>query len=99
MALAIIAASIGMIGVLISIGYLAPYVLASIPLIALGIYTLAFSAIADDKRYYALWGSIITGLGIALALEKVTGNLLLNLSVLLIVSALLGALLVFRKGK
>lgn len=99
MALAVITASIGAIGVLISIGYLALYVLASIPLLALGIYTLAFTAIADDKRYYILWGSLMTGLGTALAMETVTGNLLLNLSILLMVSALIGVLLAFKNGK
>lgn len=99
LALAVIAASVGVVGVLVSVGYLDPYVLASIPLLALGTYTLVFSAVARDRGYYALWGSIIAGLGAALALVTVTGSLLLNFSVLLIALALLGALLTLKRGR
>lgn len=99
LALAVIAASVGVVGVLVSVGYLNPYVLASIPLLALGTFTLAFSAAAKDKGYYALWGSLVAGLGAALALVTVTGSLLLNFSVLLIALALLGALLALKRGR
>lgn len=91
-ALAILLVSIGVDGVLASIGYTSPIILISIPLLSLGVYTILFSAIAGDWRYYLLWGLILSSLGASLMLTLVTGNLMLNLSVSLIIIVLVGVI-------
>ncbi|MEM0093703.1 MAG: hypothetical protein QW230_03565 [Thermofilum sp.] len=83
-AVALAASSLGVVLLLVSLGYSDLLRLVSIPLVALGGWTLAFGLAAREK-YYGVWGGLLTGIGLALLLEAVTGNLLLNFSVLLII--------------
>lgn len=83
-ALAVTASSMGVVLLLVSLGYVDPLRLVSIPIIALGVWTLAYG-VAAKERYYGVWGGLLTGVSLALILEAVTGNLLLNFSVLLII--------------
>jgi hypothetical protein len=84
--------SIGVDGVLASTGYTSPFLLMSIPLLSLGVYTILFSAVARDWRYYLVWGLILSSIGASLILTPATGNLMLNLSVSLIIIVLVGVI-------
>ncbi|MEM0226068.1 MAG: hypothetical protein QXP94_06365 [Thermofilaceae archaeon] len=95
-ALAVTTASIGVVLLLVSIGYVHALTLASIPLIALGSWTLAYG-VHDRSSYHGFWGGLLVGLGLALLLERVTGNLLLNFAALIIALSI-GGLLLARKG-
>lgn len=91
-ALAVFLVSIGVDGVLASLGYASPFILISIPILSLGVYTILFSAIAGDWRYYLVWGLILSSIGASLILTPVTGNLMLNLSISLIIIVLVGVI-------
>lgn len=91
-ALAILLVSIGVDGILASTGYTSLFILLSIPLLSLGVYTVLFSAIARDWRYYLLWGLVLSSIGASLILTLVTGNLMLNLSISLIIIVLVGVI-------
>lgn len=83
-ALALAVSSAGVVLLLVSLGYLDALRLISIPLTALGSWTLAFG-VATREKYYGVWGTLLLSAGLALLLEMITGSLLLNFSVLLIV--------------
>lgn len=83
-ALAILASSIGVVLVLASLGFSDILRLVSIPVTAVGAWTLAFGLVARD-RYYGIWGGLLTSIGLALLLEIYTKNLLLNFAVALVI--------------
>lgn len=95
-ALTVTVSSIGVVLLLVSIGYVHALTLVSIPLLALGSWTLAYGVYSRNS-YHGVWGSMLTGLGLALLSEQVTGNLLLNFAILIIALSV-GGLLLARKG-
>jgi hypothetical protein len=97
-ALAVLLISIAIDGVLFSTGYGDPLILVSLPLVLLGLYTVFFSLLAADWKYYLIWGLIISCLGFSFFLTFFTGNLLLNLSVSLIIIVVVGVI-VSKVGK
>ncbi len=94
-ALAILAASLGVVLLLVSLGYAHAPTLASVPLLSLGAWTLVYGARARSS-YHGAWGGLLAGVGLALLLERVTGNLLLNFAVLIIAFSLAGLALSLR---
>lgn len=97
-ALAVLLVSIGVDGILFSMGYGESIILVSLPLLLLGLYTVFFSMLAADWRYYLIWGLVMCCLGSSLLLTFFTGNLLLNLSISLIIIVVAG-IMVSRIGK
>jgi len=97
-ALATLLISIAIDGILLSMGYGEPLILLSLPLVLLGLYTVFFSLLATDWKYYLIWGLIMSCVGFSLALTFFTGNLLLNLSVSLIIIVVIGVI-VSRVGR
>jgi hypothetical protein len=97
-ALAIILISIAIDGILVSTGYADPLVLICIPLLSLGIYTMVFSAFASDWKYYLAWGVIISSIGVSLILVPVTGNLMLNFSIVLIIIVIIVVIVSKKKS-
>jgi len=92
-ALAVLLISIAIDGILVSTGYGDPLILVSLPLVLLGLYTLFFSILAADWKYYLIWGLILSCLGFSLFSTFLTGNLLLNLSISLIIIVVIGVIL------
>lgn len=95
-ALAVLLVSIGVDGILVSTGHVDPLILVSIPLLSLGLYTIVFSTIAGDWRYYLLWGLVLLSVGASMMLTLITGNPVLNFSIALIIMVVAG-LVVSRK--
>ncbi|MBO3833045.1 MAG: hypothetical protein FGF51_06620 [Candidatus Brockarchaeota archaeon] len=95
-ALAVLLVSIGVDGILVSTGHVDPLILVSIPLLSLGLYTIVFSTIAGDWRYYLLWGLVLLTVGASMMLTLITGNPVLNFSIALIIMVVAG-LVVSRK--
>ncbi|MBO3809748.1 MAG: hypothetical protein FGF50_09180 [Candidatus Brockarchaeota archaeon] len=95
-ALAVLLVSVGVDGILVSTGHVDPLILVSIPLLSLGLYTIVFSTIAGDWRYYLLWGLVLLSVGASMMLTLITGNPVLNFSIALIIMVVAG-LIVSRK--
>jgi hypothetical protein len=97
-ALAIILISVAIDGILVSTGHANLLILICIPLLSIGVYTMIFSAFASDWKYYLVWGVILSSIGISLVLIPVTGNLLLNFSIVLIIVVITGVIVSRKKG-
>lgn len=97
-ALAVLLISIGVDGILASTGYGEPLTLLSVPLLSLGLYTIVFSTMAGDWRYYLVWGLVLVSIGASLILTLVTGNPVLNFSIALIIMVVAGVIVSRRKS-
>lgn len=97
-ALAVLLVSIGVNGVLASMGYVSPFILASIPLLSLGAYTIVFSTMVGDLKYYLVWGLMLSSVGTSLMLTLITGNPMLNFSIALIIMAIAGVIVSRKKS-
>ncbi len=97
-ALAVLLVSLGVDGVLASIGYVSPFILVSIPLLSLGFFTIVFSTMAGDWKYYLVWGLTLLSIGVSLILTPVTGNLMLNFSLAFIIIVLSGVIISRKKS-
>ncbi|MGQ9596669.1 MAG: hypothetical protein ACUVQY_01570 [Thermoproteota archaeon] len=97
-ALAVLLISLGIDGILISSGYGDPFILISLPLLLLGLYTIQFSINAADWKHYLIWGLILLCLGSSFLFTIFTGNLLLNLSIFLIIVVVIGVV-ISKMGK
>jgi len=75
----------------------------SIILIGFGAYTLAYTLylrstiFKSERNYMLLWGYLLLSLGLAFLLEIFTGNIMLNISVVIVVGAILGILILARR--
>ncbi len=70
-----------------------------IALLAIGGYTLAFSASTKaDKSFFAAWGAVASGIGASLALY-VFVNPILSIGLILILLGALGIMVMIRRGE
>lgn len=97
-ALAVLLVSIGVDGILVSTGYVNLLILLSVPLLSLGLYTIVFSTIAGDWRYYLVWGLVLLSVGASLMLTLITGNPVLNFSIALIIMVIAGVIVSRKKS-